>query len=156
LGTLWSVVNAAPGIASYIRRLAGILRSIKPDIIHTNGFKMHLLGVWTRPRRTPVIWHIHDYVRARPFMGQLLRRFARWCAAAIVNSRSVGADLTALAPNLKVVSIYNAINLERFSSVGSKVDLDAIAGLLPAAPETVRVGLVATFARWKGHKIFLQ
>ena len=36
------------------------------------------------------------------------------------------------------------------------MDLDALAGLPPAVPGTVRVGLVATFARWKGHKTFLQ
>ena len=34
--------------------------------------------------------------------------------------------------------------------------LDAAAGLPPAPPGTVRVGLVATFARWKGHDVFLD
>jgi glycosyltransferase involved in cell wall biosynthesis len=36
------------------------------------------------------------------------------------------------------------------------VDLDAAAGLPPAAPGTVRVGLIATFGRWKGHETFFD
>jgi glycosyltransferase involved in cell wall biosynthesis len=36
------------------------------------------------------------------------------------------------------------------------VDLDALAGLPPAPAGVVRVGLVATFARWKGHITFLE
>jgi len=39
---------------------------------------------------------------------------------------------------------------------GPALDLDALAGLPPAAPGTVRVGLMATFARWKGHLTFLD
>jgi glycosyltransferase involved in cell wall biosynthesis len=39
---------------------------------------------------------------------------------------------------------------------GPRLDLDALAGL-PAAPaDVIRVGLVATFALWKGHETFLD
>jgi glycosyltransferase involved in cell wall biosynthesis len=34
--------------------------------------------------------------------------------------------------------------------------LDRLAGLPPAPPGTVRVGLVATYANWKGHAVFLD
>jgi len=40
--------------------------------------------------------------------------------------------------------------------MGKSLDLDAASGLEPAPPGTVRVGLVATFARWKGHQVFLE
>ena len=59
-------------------------------------------------------------------------------------------------PGLRIVPIYNAIDLQRFSPAGERMDLDAKAGLPPAAPGTVRVGLIATFAHWKGHKVFLE
>jgi glycosyltransferase involved in cell wall biosynthesis len=36
------------------------------------------------------------------------------------------------------------------------LDLDAAAGLSPPPPGTVRVGLIATLAWWKGHTVFLQ
>lgn len=152
----WSLLTAAIATARYAWRLTAIHRTVQPDVIHTNGFKMHLLGIWTRPRRAAVVWHIHDYVSPRPLMGRLLSRWAHKCTAAIANSKSVAADLRTLMPDLKVVTIYNAVDLARFAPVGATVDLDALAGLAPAAPGTVRVGLVATFARWKGHLVFLR
>ena len=152
----WSLLTAAFSTALYARRLAARLRAIQPDVIHTNGFKMHLLSIWTRPRGASVVWHIHDYVSSRPLMGRLLRRHRRRCTAAIANSRSVAADLRTLMPGLKVLTIYNAVDLARFGPAGSTVDLDALAGLSPAPADTVKVGLVATFARWKGHKVFLR
>jgi glycosyltransferase involved in cell wall biosynthesis len=154
--TLLGLLSAAPSTARYSRSLARWLAEIEPDVIHTNGFKMHLLGARTRPRRSRLIWHIHDYVSSRRMMRRLLWPFRKNCNAAIVNSRSVAIDLDRVLPGLRIVPIYNAIDLQRFSPAGNQLDLDAQAGLAPAAPGTVRVGLIATFARWKGHKIFLE
>ncbi len=148
------LLEAAPGITEYKRSLARIIASKRPDIIHSNGLKMHLLGAWAR-KGIPLVWHIHDYVGTRPLMSRVLRALQKHCAVAIVNSRSVGRDLETLLPKLKIVPIYNAIDLKRFSPAGPKLDLDRAAGLAPAPPGAIRVGLVATFARWKGHKTFL-
>jgi glycosyltransferase involved in cell wall biosynthesis len=117
---------------------------------------MHLLGAWVRPRRSPLIWHIHDYVSPRPLMRHLLRPFRKACTLAVVNSKSVAEDLARVLPGLWAVPIYNAIDLRRFSPEGQALDLDALAGLPPPAHATIRVGLIATFARWKGHKVFLE
>jgi glycosyltransferase involved in cell wall biosynthesis len=150
------LLKALAATAGYARGLARWLAKIQPDIIHTNGFKMHLLGAWTRPRQTPLIWHIHDYVSPRRLMRRLLRPFRKACSVAIVNSKSVAEDLERVLPGLRIVPIYNAIDLARFSPDGEQLDLDAKSGLAPAAPGTVRAGLIATFARWKGHKVFLE
>jgi glycosyltransferase involved in cell wall biosynthesis len=155
-GTVRALFKAAPGTAQYARGLARLLGELKPDVVHTNGFKMHLLGAWSTPREAALIWHIHDYVSARPFMSRLLGLVSKKCRAAIANSHSVTADLKSLMPGLEIVPIYNAVDLDRFSPEGDKVDLDVLAGLPSAAPGTVRVGLVGTFARWKGHKVFLE
>ena len=48
------------------------------------------------------------------------------------------------------------MDLERFSPRGPTLDLDAMAGVPPAPAGTIRVGLVATMARWKGHEVFLR
>jgi len=153
---LLSLVKAVWATVRYSHSLSRAIRTIAPSIIHTNGFKMHLLGAWTRHRNTPVVWHIHDYVRSRRLVSRMLRLLRGGCSTAITNSKSVAADLKALLPNLDVVTIYNAVDLKRFAPVGNKLDLDAIAGLTPAAAGTVLVGLVATLARWKGHRVFLQ
>lgn len=156
LALSWSMLKGAAAAAGYVRRLAAICRSIDPDIIHTNGFKMHLLGLWAQRSSAAVIWHLHDYVSTRPFMRGMLRRTYRRCASAIANSKSVAADVSSLLPKLSVVPIYNAINFDRFSPAGGTVDLDALCGLKPPEAGTIRVGLVATFARWKGHMVFLR
>jgi len=153
---LWSLLSAAVATASYARRLACRLRQIQPDIIHTNGFKMHLLGAWVCPRPSRLVWHIHDYLSSRRLMSRFLRPFAKACSVAIVNSKSVARDARSVLPELRAVPIYNAIDLLRFAPEGPRLDVDELAGLTPASPNTVRVGLVATFARWKGHMTFLQ
>lgn len=155
-GAIWPLMRAGMGAIRYRSRLAEVLRRIQPDILHTNGFKMHVLGCWSGARNTPLVWHIHDYVRSRRVMRQLLRWHSRRCAIAIANSMDVAKDLQAAVPRLSVRTVYNAVDLARFSPDGPRMNLDEAAGI-PAAPDgVVRVGLVATFAQWKGHEVFLD
>lgn len=156
VGTLAGMLGAAPRTTLYARSLAGLLRRLKPDVVHTNGFKMHLLGAWCSPADAALIWHIHDYVGARRIMSRLLRLVSGKCTAAIANSNSVASDLRSILPGLEVVPVYNAVNLRRFAPEGDRLDLDSLAGLPALAPGRVRVGLVGTFARWKGHAVFLD
>jgi glycosyltransferase involved in cell wall biosynthesis len=156
LAAVWSLFTSLWSTALYARRLASLIRTIQPAVIHSNGLKMHVLGSWIRPRKTRLIWHMHDYVSTRPLMRRLLRLCRSQCAGAIANSSSVAEDLRAVVPGLKVVPIHNAIDLERFAPNGKTIDLDQISGLAPIAPGTIRVGLPATFARWKGHSVFLR
>ncbi len=157
LGALWSSVKAGPGAIAYALRLRRTLRELSPDIVHTNGFKMHVLSVWACPGSTPVVWHIRDYVSTRPLMKRLLRWHAGRCTAAVGNSQSVARDIREVCgQKLETLCIYNAIDLKRYSPIGEKNDLDSLSGLDPAPHGTVRVGLVATLAHWKGHAVFLR
>ncbi len=156
LGALWSCCKAAAGTIRYAFELRRMLSKLQPDIVHTNGFKMHVLGAWAHSRNAPLIWHVRDYVSTRPLMKILLRWHASRAGAAIGNSKSVASDVRMVCgPRLETICVYNAIDLQRYSPAGPKSDLDSLAGLDPAAPGTVRVGLVATLAHWKGHAVFL-
>jgi glycosyltransferase involved in cell wall biosynthesis len=148
--------RASSGLPAYVGRLRRTIRSFQPDVIHTNGLKMHLLAGWANSS-SPLVWHLHDYLGPRPLTTTLLRWSASRCAAIVANSRSVASDArAAIGHGVKVVPIYNGIDLDRFSPPGHSADLDALAGI-PAAPSgTVRAGLLATFARWKGHETFLR
>ena len=152
-----ALVGAAAAIATYQRALASLLSDLTPDVIHTNGFKMHVFGTRAAPAGVPIVWHIHEYVSRRPLTRRLLRYHLSRASAIVANSRSVAADVSsALGAGAPVTSIYNAVNLDEFSPAGPVADLDAHAQLPPAAPGTIRVGLVATFSRWKGHETFLR
>lgn len=152
------LLAAAPSVALYVRRLRALVGRHAPDIIHSNGLKMHLLGAWAAPARVPLVWHIHDYLSLRPLMARLLKRSAGRSAVAIANSRSVAADIAkTCGVGLKVETVYNGLDVERFSPVGPRLDLDALAGFTtPAPPDTIRIGILATLARWKGHQTFLR
>lgn len=157
VGLAGRLAAAAPAIAIYRRRLADAIAAIAPDVIRTNGFKMHLLGVWTASRQTPVLWHMYDLVRTRPLMGPLLRAHARRCAAVVAVSHSVAEDVrAALGSKPPIFTVYNAIDLARFAPAGPLLDLDRLAGMPPLGEGGVRVGMVATMARWKGHETFLR
>jgi glycosyltransferase involved in cell wall biosynthesis len=157
------VAVAAVPIAAYVSRMRAAIREFAPDLLHTNGLKMHLLGAQARldtHRGLPgpkLVWHLHDYLGPRPMSASLLRWRRSRCAAIVANSSSVADDVRRVMRNqVKVFTVHNAVDLTRFSPVGARLDLDDLAGLPPAAPGTVRVGLLGTFARWKGHVTFLN
>jgi glycosyltransferase involved in cell wall biosynthesis len=147
--------RAAASVAAYGASLRREIRRVGPDLIHSNGLKMHVLAAWVG--RRPLVWHLHDDLAPRPFTSTLLRWSASRCTAVIANSTSVSdAARAAIGNGTTIVRIHNAVDLHRFSPRGDRADLDRLAGLLPAPPGTVRLGLLGTFARWKGHEVFLR
>ena len=149
-------LQAAAGAFLYACQLRRRLRKLQPDIVHSNGMKMHLLGALAKGA-TPLVWHLHDYLSARPTMKLLLRRLSSRCQLLIANSESVAADARQVLPeHLPVYGVHNAVDPDMFTPEGPSLDLDQLAGLPPAALDMTRVGLVATFAFWKGHEVFLR
>lgn len=159
-GRLALALAAAPAaapMALYVARLHRAIRDAAPDVVHTNGMKAHVLGAWASPRRLPVIWHLHDFIASRAIMARLLRRVARPGIAGVAVSKAVADDAAAaLGARLPVRTVYNAVDLSRFAPEGPRVDLDAASGLPPAPDGAVRVGLIGTFATWKGQDVFLD
>jgi glycosyltransferase involved in cell wall biosynthesis len=100
---------------------------------------------------------MHDYPDARPLTAKLLSREASLCSAVIANSESV-AERTRqlLGQRVRVYTVHNCVDLERFRPDGPCADLDTLAGMPPLEAGVIRVGLVATFAKWKGHDVFLE
>ena len=151
-----ALVLAAGSVGGYSRRLSALLARLAPDIVHSNGFKLHVLAARVVPASTALVWHIHEYVANRPISRTLLRRYAPRCAAVVANSQSVAADVASvLGGAVHVTRIYNAVDPAEFSPGGPTIDLDRLSGLSPASPGTIRVGLVATYGRWKGHATFV-
>ena len=164
INALASLAARGPGASSasavYLKRLGRLLRAERPDVVQTNGMKSHVLGAWAAPRGVPVLWQLQDFVGVRPVMARLLRWSTRGRnrVRVVAASNAVAADARrVLGPKVPVETVYSAIDVARFApGPGDGTRLDALAGLPLAEEGTVRVGLVATYAHWKGHGVFLE
>lgn len=150
--------GATVALVGYVRSLSAAIRRFGPDILHSNGFKMHVLSaVASRPDGTSLIWHFHDYLSSRRVTGRVIRLLKSRCQMIVAVSKNVADDIRGvLGARPLVTPLWNAVDLDRFTPDGPALDLDALAGLEPAPQGTLRIGLVATFARWKGHMLFLE
>jgi glycosyltransferase involved in cell wall biosynthesis len=105
----------------------------------------------------PVLWHLHDFYSHRPVMARALNRLRGGVAGGIAISEAVKRDAEAVLPGLPVTVVRNAVDTDHFAPAECDgAGLDRLAGLPPADPGTVRVGLVATYANWKGQDVFLD
>jgi glycosyltransferase involved in cell wall biosynthesis len=151
------LARAAWPTTRYAGRVAARVCAWRPDVLHTNGLKAHVIGARCPLRAGAVLWHIHEHVGRRRLSSALLRVHAKRVARVVAVSESVATDIRGvLGTGLATRTILNGIDTERFESAAAPLDLDAAAGLPPAPPGTVRVGLVATYAHWKGHLAFLS
>ncbi|WGV29223.1 glycosyltransferase family 4 protein [Halotia branconii] len=141
---LLQLVKILPSIQKYLREFQQSLRELNPDLIHSNGIKTHLLTSLVRVKGIPVVWHIHDFYSSRPLIAQALKWLSDRATLGIAISQAVAKDATSLLPRLPIEVVYNMIDVNYFSPAPLSLHLP------------LRVGLVATFARWKGHDIFLK
>jgi glycosyltransferase involved in cell wall biosynthesis len=141
----------------YTRSLTRTLKQLKPDIVHSNGIKFHLLASAAPLSGAALIWHIHDFLSLRPLVARGLRLASTRASGAIAISQAVQRDAQQVLRGLPVELIYNGIDTDEFSPRrNSAVCLDTLAGSPIGVSGTIRIGLVATFARWKGHEVFLR
>jgi glycosyltransferase involved in cell wall biosynthesis len=143
--------------ARHVLELRRALRDFRPDLLHSHGLKMHLLGALCRLRGVPLVWHLHDFIGERPLASRALRALSPRAALAVANSHAVARDARAVLPGLRVETVWNAVDVDHFfPGEGDGLRLDRLAGLPEAVPGTIRIGLVATYALWKGHRVFLE
>jgi glycosyltransferase involved in cell wall biosynthesis len=90
-------------------------------------------------------------------MARALRWASRWAASGIAVSQAVRQDADTVLPRLPVAVVANATDTEHYCpGPAAGRFLDDLAGLPPGPQNALRIGLVATYARWKGHDVFLE
>jgi glycosyltransferase involved in cell wall biosynthesis len=159
LSSMTWLTRAAAGsrhAASYLARLAHYLRTSRPDIVHTNGIKAHWLVCALR--RGPTVLHFRDFVKERRLTRHALRPL---CAigrrTGIAISNSVARDLREAFPELETEVVYDGIDTDSLCP-GPREEalLSNLAGLPAPRVGTVNVGILGTYARWKGQDAFLR
>ena len=164
--TLLRLLSGAKKSLRYAKLLRARIHALQPDVIHSNGIKFHLLTRLAKlkgrssapvPVPVPVIWHIRDFIGARPLMKRALRWAAPAAKLAIANSEATAIDARSVLKNLPVRAVLNGIDVNHFSPGPARTDLlDQLSGLSAAPPDTLRVGLLASYARWKGQDVLLK
>src|SRR6202008_2457675 len=144
ISLLSRLLIATPAGLGWLRRLRALLRGMAPGVVHTNGFKVHVLGALALPPGARLVWHVHDYTGSRRLMSRAMRRLCSRCDAAFCLAHSVARDLRAACGDISSHVVHNAVDLTRFTPAGPAAALDELAGLPPAPADVVRVGLVAT------------
>ncbi len=151
LSLLW----AAPGFAGYVASLRRATRAFAPHVLHTNGMKAHVLMAATAPE-LPRVVHLRDFASERPLSRHLLPLLGRG-ALVVTNSVAVERDALRVAPRLRTRVVYNGIDLDAFHPGPRELTHLANLARLPVPPpDTCVVGLLATYAWWKGHRTFLN
>jgi len=157
VGLLRNLGSASLHLSPFVRRFREMVREERPDLIHSNGNKSHLIASLAAVRGIPIVWHVRDFLGSRRIMARLLGIARVRAAAAVAISKAVGRDIETTFPGLPVAVVYNAIDVESFSPApGDGRHLDARAGREALREGGLRVGLVATFALWKGHAVFVE
>jgi glycosyltransferase involved in cell wall biosynthesis len=153
---LRAVADAARPGYEFVREARRVVAAFAPDLVHSNGQKAHLLARLLCAQR-PLIIHVHDFQAERVLSRHLLRVLARPPLTLLAVSKATAEDIAQLLPQAPLHIMYNAVDtLELSPGHADPAWLDALAGLPEAAGTPLRVGLVATYARWKGHDVFLR
>jgi glycosyltransferase involved in cell wall biosynthesis len=154
------ILNLSLCLPDVIRAVSSTKELIRgtacPGWIHSNGFKTHLLTALATSKNTPIFWHIHDFIGQRPIMRKALNFVWRKGIIAIAVSSAVAKDFSLCVPKCPLVVWRNTVDTLKFAPVGMEVaNLDRLANF-DSNWSGVRVGMIATYARWKGHDIFLR
>jgi glycosyltransferase involved in cell wall biosynthesis len=156
---LLALVSATPELMHFLARLRAAVVEARPEVVHTNGMKAHLLGGLIAPAHARLVVHLHDFISVRRASSWLLPALQRIRSRTvfIANSRAVERDFVRLAGGAEVRTIYNVVDTTYFHDGAAEPDwLAQLAGLEPPTPETTTFGLIATYARWKGHGLFIE
>jgi glycosyltransferase involved in cell wall biosynthesis len=143
-----SLAGALTHMPGYVRTLAGRLRELDPDLVHTMSLKSGVYGALAaRLARLPVVWHLHDRLAAdylpRSAVGPM-RMLARTLPSALVvpSTATLAAVGSRFRPGLRRAIIPLPVPIPaRPCEVRGRVE---------------RVGVVGRLTPWKGQHVFLQ
>ena len=159
LGALASQVTSAPSLLRFVGKLRQAIEQRSPDVVHSNGMKAHILAGLLTPRSSRLVVHLHDFIGSRRASKHILPTLARLRPRTVfvANSHAVADDFRHLAARADVRPVYNVVDIDYFSPGRAEPAwLAERAQLPPPGSEAVSFGLVATYARWKGHALFIE
>ncbi|MEZ6115787.1 MAG: glycosyltransferase family 4 protein [Pirellulaceae bacterium] len=142
VASMWPLTQTLVALRKQVQR-------IQPSLVCSNGMKTHLLTAAVVRRDIPKIWHLHDFIGQRPLACRLLRQAVCRNTFGVAVSHAVRNDWQQHVPGLQASVVHNGTDVQFFRP-------QVTSATLQNAPQTTRIGLVATYAHWKGHGLFLD
>lgn len=147
----WHTANALVQVASVMLRLRDLSLRVRAQFIHANTIRAGLPAVLaTKPNGPAVVVHLRDCLPQRSALARISRCvLASGASVLIANSRYTAARFSGGTPSSKLMTIYNPVNLARFSPRGlTHAEARDRLGLGPAGPV---LGVIGQLAPWKGQ-----
>lgn len=148
------IANLALSLPDFERSVQAVNRTVTdwtPHVIHSNNLKTHVLSRWIKRGSARLIWHLHDLFGSRRFARHLLPRLATEVDALVAVSHAVAEDAREVFDrSAPVTVVHNGVDTNRFAPAAG--DPSVLGRVRPG----LRVGLVATYARWKGQDVFID
>jgi glycosyltransferase involved in cell wall biosynthesis len=148
-----SGIQSLPGMGMYLSQLKWMLEQKRPDLIHTNSIKTHLVsGLLSQNLKIPVLWHLRDILGNGPTLWglQALMKLNKRVSPfyLVANSRAT-ADSFKMRP---VDVVYNGFDPKEYFPKKNKI-FHELFNLPEQAPV---VGIVGVLAKWKGQLEFIE
>jgi glycosyltransferase involved in cell wall biosynthesis len=142
---------SAPGLIQAIWQIKRLANKHNPEVVLANGFKAQIFSALAIKKNIPLIWYFQDYVSNRKIVSKILPQVDRSNLFLIADSKSVAEDLGTIIRGKKITIWKNTVDTGNFRPIPL---VETKTG--GASDKRLKVGLVATFAKWKGHETFLK
>lgn len=151
------MLRGSLGATNYAAKLRTRIDAFKPDLVHSNGTRFHLITKLLGALRAPVVWHMRDFINTRKLMRRALRWSAGAATVAIANSNAVALDARKVLDRVPVRVVLNCVDTQRFTPGKPNLSLwSDNERHVASESEIFRVGMLASYARWKGQDFFLK
>ncbi len=142
----------------YILKLTRFIRSVMPDVIHTNSLKSDLLGgIASRLAGVPLVWHVRDRIAPdylpRPAVS-VFRTLTRWIPNYVVGCSESVIETLQLPVKKPRAVVYSGIDLSDYET--KKAEARKLLDPTDHTSAPIFIGLVGRLGSWKGQHIFIQ
>ncbi len=140
-----------------IRQLDRIVNKRRISLVQSNTLAVMSGALWSRLRRIPHLWHVHEIIESPALIGKVFRRIVRLFSTKVVaNSEATQKWLLNSEPKLSIKSsvIWNGVELIEVPD--DNVKYQSLRNTYTEGGVAVSFGLVGRVNRMKGHELLIM
>ncbi len=141
---------AAPRIAGIVKGLRQVIAATEPDVIHSNGFRSHILSPFLAPGSPPIVWSLRDRA-PRQLHRSLLKATSTSAAAVVANSAFTASQMDHRSMHVVANPVSPIETVDRDlarEALGIDTDRHVVSVLAHLHPSKGHDVMVDALARW--------